>query len=288
MNGVTDALQRLAQSTLLIDDYGGTYRYHTLLREFLRGELAVREPQRVATLHRRAATWYQANQALEPAIDHAFAAGDLELAAALVGNGFGLYHWSGRRATIRAWAMRFGAAALGARPWLAVLAAWEEMAAGDVGRRRCATRTSPSVERSRAGRRTAQPPSRPAARCSGPPWPARAPRMRSRMQPGRSNSRGTPAPGGTSRSGNWPSRASRWAIGMAQTRPLPRRSSLPGLRGHERDLLRGARAPRPRGRRAGRLGRRHCPRRGERRDRSGTPSRGVLLERPVSRRANRD
>ncbi len=131
--GSTDALQHLAQSTLLIDDYGGTYRYHTLLREFLRRELAVREPQRVTTLHRRAATWYQANHALEPAIDHAFAAGDLELAAALVGNGFGLYHWSGRRATIRAWAMRFGAAALEARPWLAVLAAWEEMAAGDVG-----------------------------------------------------------------------------------------------------------------------------------------------------------
>ncbi len=131
--GSTDALQRLAQSTLLIDDYGGTYRYHTLLREFLRRELAVREPQRVTTLHRRAAAWYQANHALEPAVDHAFAAGDLDLAATLVGNGFGLYHWSGRRATIRAWAMRFGAAALAARPWLAVLAAWEEMAAGDVG-----------------------------------------------------------------------------------------------------------------------------------------------------------
>ena len=131
--GSTDALHRLAQSTLLVDDYGGSYRYHTLLRDFLRRELVAREPQRVAVLHRRAAAWYQANNAIEPAVDHAFAAGDLDLAATLVGNGFGLYHWSGRRATIRAWAMRFGVAALVERPWLAVLAAWEEMAEGDVG-----------------------------------------------------------------------------------------------------------------------------------------------------------
>ena len=130
--GSIDALQQLARSTLLVDDYGGTYRYHTLLREFLRRELVAREPHLVTTLHRRAAAWYQANNAIELAVDHAFAAGDLDLAATLVGNGFGVYHWSGRRATIRAWAMRFGAAALAARPWLAVLAAWEEMAAGDV------------------------------------------------------------------------------------------------------------------------------------------------------------
>ena len=131
--GSLDALHQIAQSTLLVDDYGGTYRYHTLLREFLRRELATREPHLVTTLHRRAAAWYQANNAIEHAVDHAFAAGDLELAATLVGNGFGPYHWSGRRATIRAWAMRFDAAALVERPWLAVLAAWEEIAAGDVG-----------------------------------------------------------------------------------------------------------------------------------------------------------
>ena len=87
--GSLDALHQIAQSTLLVDDYGGTYRYHTLLREFLRRELATREPHLVTTLHRRAAAWYQANNAIEHAVDHAFAAGDLELAATLVGNGFG-------------------------------------------------------------------------------------------------------------------------------------------------------------------------------------------------------
>ena len=129
----TSLLRQLSASTLLVDEYGGSYRYHTLLRDFLQRELALREPDQVTTLHRRAADWYRANDAIEPAVDHAFAAGDLDLAATLVGNGFLAYHWSGRRATILAWALRFGVDALETRPWLAVLAAWEEVAAGDVG-----------------------------------------------------------------------------------------------------------------------------------------------------------
>ena len=130
--GSTDVLRQLVRSTVLMDEYGGSYRCHTLLREFLQRELTIREPELVTALHERAATWYGSNEALEPAVDHAFAARDLDLAATLVGNGFGFYHWSGRRASMRAWARRFGAESLEARPWLAVLAAWEEIAAGDV------------------------------------------------------------------------------------------------------------------------------------------------------------
>ena len=137
--GSIDVLHDLARSTLLMDEYGGSYRCHTLLRDFLRRELAEREPELVTALHRRAAGWYQANGAIAPAVDHAFAADDLDLVAVLVGSGFIQYHWSGHRATIRAWARRLGADALEAHPWLAVLAAWEEVAAGDVpGTRRFA------------------------------------------------------------------------------------------------------------------------------------------------------
>ncbi len=130
--GSADHLAGLAGSTLLVDEYGGSYRYHTLLRDFLRGELQAREPEQVAGLHRRAAAWYAASGSLELAVDHAFASGDLDLAAALAGKGMLLYHWSGRRATTRAWLGRFGDDAVEERPWLAVLAAWEELAAGDV------------------------------------------------------------------------------------------------------------------------------------------------------------
>ena len=131
-SGSADRLADLAWSTLLVDEYGGSYRYHTLLRDFLRRELAAREPERVPGLHQRAAAWYAANGDLDLAVDHAFAAGDLDLAAALVGRGMLDTHWSGRRATMRAWFARFSDDALDVRPWLAVLAAWEELAAGDV------------------------------------------------------------------------------------------------------------------------------------------------------------
>jgi LuxR family transcriptional regulator, maltose regulon positive regulatory protein len=127
-----ELLAGLAASTFLVDDYGGSYRYHVLLRDFLRSELTVREPERVAGLHRRAATWYRANGSLDLAVDHAFAGGDLDLAAEFVGGGMLVYHWSGRRATTRAWFRRLGDDALRERPWLAVLAAWEELGAGDV------------------------------------------------------------------------------------------------------------------------------------------------------------
>jgi LuxR family transcriptional regulator, maltose regulon positive regulatory protein len=125
-------LAGLARSMLLVDEYGGSYRYHPLLREFLWRELSAREPERLAGLHRRAAVWYQAIGAVDRAVDHAFAAGDLDLAATLVGSVMSSYHWSGRRATTREWFRRLGDEVLGERPWLAVLAAWEELAAGDV------------------------------------------------------------------------------------------------------------------------------------------------------------
>ena len=130
--GSTELLARLARSTLLVDEYGGSYRYHVLLRDFLEGELVAREPGQIAELHRRAATWNEENGALDLAVEHAFSAGDLDFVAALVGKGMTRYHWSGRRATTRTWLGRFTHGQLEERPWLAVLAAWEELGAGDV------------------------------------------------------------------------------------------------------------------------------------------------------------
>ena len=116
----------------LVDEYGGSYRYHSLLREFLQDELEAREPGAAPVLHGRAARWYEEAGDLDLAVAHAFAAHDLDHAAALVGAGFGRYHWSARRVTVQAWIGRFGDRALEERPWLAVLGAWEEIASGDL------------------------------------------------------------------------------------------------------------------------------------------------------------
>jgi LuxR family maltose regulon positive regulatory protein len=127
----SSVLARLARSTILVDDYGGTYRYHSLLREFLSDELETREPESIAELHRRAAVWLRSAGDLNAAIGHAFAAGDLDEAAALVGGVMLGNHWSGRRGMTRTYLDRFSDDALLLRPWLAVLAAWEHMRPGD-------------------------------------------------------------------------------------------------------------------------------------------------------------
>ena len=61
VSGIRDAGERIetvARASLLIQELGGSaaaYRYHNLLRDFLRGELDRREPDARPDLHRRAA-----------------------------------------------------------------------------------------------------------------------------------------------------------------------------------------------------------------------------------------
>lgn len=76
-------LELLDRSNLFVvplDDTRHWYRYHHLFAEVLRTHLADDAPGRVADLHRRAARWYAVNAEPVPAVRHALAAGDLELA----------------------------------------------------------------------------------------------------------------------------------------------------------------------------------------------------------------
>ena len=66
-----------------LDRRGEWYRYHHLLRDLLRAELRRDDPELFRTLHSRAAAWYEANGAVELAIEHAHAAGDDERFAEL-------------------------------------------------------------------------------------------------------------------------------------------------------------------------------------------------------------
>jgi len=83
--GAGALLTRLARENLFVsalDDHEERYRYHHLFADLLRSRLARREPERPALLHRRAAAWFEAHDAPEPAIRHYLAAGDV---AATVG-----------------------------------------------------------------------------------------------------------------------------------------------------------------------------------------------------------
>jgi LuxR family transcriptional regulator, maltose regulon positive regulatory protein len=72
-------LEKLERAHLLVqplDDRRGWYRYHPLVRDLLRRELANHEPHVVPALNARAADWFEAHGDHEATIEHAAAAGD--------------------------------------------------------------------------------------------------------------------------------------------------------------------------------------------------------------------
>jgi LuxR family maltose regulon positive regulatory protein len=85
--GSADVLRSLEDSNLLLvalDRRRQWYRYHHLFQELLRAELQRREPELIATLHLRAATWSDEQGWRELALEHAQRGGDTERAAELI------------------------------------------------------------------------------------------------------------------------------------------------------------------------------------------------------------
>ena len=121
-------LEALEASNLLLvplDRRREWFRYHQLFRELLLAELERREPELVAALHGRAATWWEANGRPEVAIDHAQAAGDADRVARLVATWAQPAYAAGRVDTARRWLAWFEDQGLVERyPPVAMLGAW--------------------------------------------------------------------------------------------------------------------------------------------------------------------
>jgi LuxR family maltose regulon positive regulatory protein len=123
-----DRLLELERSNLFVvafDHRGGWYRYHHLFRDMLQSELARREPDKVAELKRRAASWCEQNHMPDRAIEYASDAGDLDHVAALLGAHALAFYRSGRVATVERWLAAFDDPQLLERyPSVAVLGTW--------------------------------------------------------------------------------------------------------------------------------------------------------------------
>ena len=132
--GSSDVLAWLQESNLLLvplDRRRRWYRYHHLFHELLTAELHRREPELVPELHRRAASWCEANGLPESAIDHAQAAGDADRVARLVWNLAMPAYGAGRVDTARRWFGWFeDQGLLGRYPPVAVLGAWLQALVG--------------------------------------------------------------------------------------------------------------------------------------------------------------
>jgi LuxR family maltose regulon positive regulatory protein len=120
-------LRRLEQAHLLtmpLDDEGTWYRYHHLFAEVLQARLRQSQPELVAELHRRASEWYEANDSLNEAIRHAFAAGDVVRAAELIDRERWTLLGRGEANTLRSWLDELPVEVVSDRPGLNLAYAW--------------------------------------------------------------------------------------------------------------------------------------------------------------------
>jgi LuxR family maltose regulon positive regulatory protein len=86
-SGSASVLEKIERENLFVvplDTSRHWYRYHQLFGELLRTELRRSEPDLVADLHRRAATWFETEGLIDEAVRHLVAAGDIARSADLI------------------------------------------------------------------------------------------------------------------------------------------------------------------------------------------------------------
>jgi LuxR family transcriptional regulator, maltose regulon positive regulatory protein len=113
--GSAQELEKIERANLFLvplDNRRDWYRYHHLFRDLLQRELLEREPELVPGLHTRAADWFEAHGDLESALEHAYDAGDIDRAAAILTALVLPLYCSGRVATLERWLTRFERAGL--------------------------------------------------------------------------------------------------------------------------------------------------------------------------------
>ena len=121
------ALRELERANLFVvplDQERLAWRYHHLFAQYLRAELARREPELAAELHRRAWGWYREHGLVGRAVAHAQAAGDVEVAAELVAASWSAMADRGQIETVRSWLAGFDDPQLEGHAPLAVATAW--------------------------------------------------------------------------------------------------------------------------------------------------------------------
>ncbi len=129
------ALETLERSNLFLaplDQVGTWYRYHHLFADLLRARLQASQPERLPVLHLGASRWFEGAGLPEEAIQHAFAAKDLERAAQLVEQyGIGILGRGEMSSLLRLFEA-LPAALVRDRPALGVLHAWSQTLSGQL------------------------------------------------------------------------------------------------------------------------------------------------------------
>jgi LuxR family maltose regulon positive regulatory protein len=126
-------LETLEASNLFIvplDNERRWYRYHHLFADLLQSRLRRFHPDRLTTLHVRAAEWFEENSLVAEAVDHALAGRDYGRAASLIEQAATATMNHGRVTTILRWLQALPESILDARPRLGLYRAWAFSMAG--------------------------------------------------------------------------------------------------------------------------------------------------------------
>ncbi|MEO8299868.1 MAG: LuxR C-terminal-related transcriptional regulator [Burkholderiales bacterium] len=100
------------------------WRYHSLFSEFLRAQFAAQAPDEVPRLHRAASVWFESEQRVVPAVDHALEAGDFERALGLMQQHATQWLAQGRMRLLSRWFGMLPASALAGHPELQAVQVW--------------------------------------------------------------------------------------------------------------------------------------------------------------------
>jgi LuxR family transcriptional regulator, maltose regulon positive regulatory protein len=123
-------LAALTQLLVPLDGAHERYRWHTLVRGTLRGELRLEAPELETQLHRRASAWYDRHGDIDAAIEHAVCAGDVERAGDLIWPNILAYVTRGRSQIVQRWLSAFTTEQISNYPPLALSAAHGFLASG--------------------------------------------------------------------------------------------------------------------------------------------------------------
>ncbi len=129
-------LERIGSANLFLiplDQERRWYRYHPLFDELLRVQLERTSPDDVASLHRRAAEWFESHGDLEGAIRHLLEIQDFNPAARLIERAALDLLGRSEIGVLVTWLHALPDESVRARPWLCVLDAWVLILSGQIG-----------------------------------------------------------------------------------------------------------------------------------------------------------
>jgi LuxR family maltose regulon positive regulatory protein len=123
-------LERLDLFVVPLDEMREWYRYHQLFRDMLGLKLKHTEPDIVSVLHSRASAWFLDHGAVDQAIRHTIAAGEIAEAAELIARHWLSYVDAGQADSVSEWLSSLPEGSVTSDPRLCLVKAWLLVLAG--------------------------------------------------------------------------------------------------------------------------------------------------------------